>query len=344
MDGRTSVPYLKSHRKRAFTLIETVLVVVIMTILVTVVVTAFGSYLNFYRANRDDTATSRKARDVFNVLEPAILNAGIGVPPTNPGSYFSDDAPVRAWASPIVISSDAANGKDELRVLYAVPTGFKNGGVPVGDFSSDGNDTNLTDVQGVQMKLIGSQSDILPGALNYMPESGYAADRITSYITFPGAYMRPLRITTYNKASKILTLAGKKSNAITRSEDRMPFRRSYVHAYHDVYLVRAAVAYVDSKNVFNFLSLYDLDGNDFSTNIYSGGKLSGFRIEGIRAIRFEKASDNSSVTVRLLAEGDAPNSQSLENTKTLAASWGITLDTSRHYEEFTRTWRTRNIE
>ena len=346
MAGRTSVQTLrrKLRPRRAFTLVEILVVVVIMARLVTVTVTVLGGYMKVYWMNKDQNSASRRAQDVFNILEPAVLYAGLGMPAVNTGNFFNSLAPVASWRSPIVVAScDAAINPDRgnvLKVLYALRSGFKNGDTECKKFCPAPIGTTAV------LPLIGSQADFFPGAPYHMPESGYAAaaNDMRSYVTFSGAYMHPLRITGYTvtAAAKSLTLINDWRSALS-DDVTLPFTKNTIHPYHDMYVVLAGVAFVDSKSVFNFLHIRQSDFGLPSSG-FNADALSGFRIEGIRAVRFEKDADNKYLTVRVLAEGDGTASDSANNTASLAASWGLTLERNKYYEEFVRTWRTRNIQ
>lgn len=348
MDGRTSVlsQIRRNSSKRAFTLIEILVVVVIMASLVGVVGSILTGYMDFYWATKDQSAASRKAQDVFNALDPVILNAGLGIPETTPGDYFYGSAPVKSWASPLFVTScdvviNPGTG-NVLKALYSVRSGFKNGSNDMTAFSSENGGSALVDVSPpVTTPLIGSQADKVKGTPGHLPyDTGFGNDYMTSYVTFPGAYMHPLKIVRFGGVAGNIILIGKRATNI--SADLLPFHKNHVHPYHDMYLVRAAVAFVDANSTFNVLNLTN---KDFADTGFDAAALSGIRIGGIKAVRFERAPDNSSITVRVLAEGDVVNSQRIDTTGAVAAKWtDITLDKSRHYEEFTKTWRTRNIK
>ena len=343
MDGRTSESFRRDASKRGFTLIEILVVVVIMGALVGVVGSIFVGYMDFYWATKDQSAASRKAQDVFNALEPIVLNAGLGMPGTNPGAAFDSSAPpVVGWTSPLIVAANTLHGGtgNILKVLYSVRSGFKNGPSEVVAFAAR-EDAPTSDVVSGDVTLIGSQADRLPGAPDHMPVSGFSGNNMASYVTFPGAYMRPLRITAYNAAGSRLSLSGRRPAYDASADAALPFAKNLIHPFHDMYLVRAAVAYVDGNSVFR---LVNLTTADFGAAGFNPDNLSGFRINGIKALRFTK-NGNTSITVSVLAEGDVVDSQRVDDTTTLVARWlGVTFERSKHYEEFTKTWRTRNIE
>jgi hypothetical protein len=147
-----------------------------------------------------------------------------------------------------------------------------------------------------------------------------------------------------------MVLAGKKPRIASDDIDILP--RNVIRAYHDMYMVRAGIAYVDDESTFCF--------EDITVTDNSGGTLPkarntrGYRVEGIKAIKFDlstAANGNiTGVTVYVLAEGD--NAVTGRDTSSEAARavrnntrWtGVNFEPEVYYEEFQMQWRTRNIE
>jgi len=147
---------------------------------------------------------------------------------------------------------------------------------------------------------------------------------------------------------------GRASQAIPDVEDPIP--RNMIRPYHDMYLVRAGVAFVDNNSTF-YLA-------DITNNVNPGNNPDGFRVEGIKAIHFEPASRDvelsdgttrkhiTGMRVYVIAEGDNFITGRNVGTESSASQafrseprWdGLTFDDEMYYEEFQMQWRTRNVE
>ncbi|MDR3280565.1 MAG: hypothetical protein LBT23_08630, partial [Synergistaceae bacterium] len=127
--------------------------------------------------------------------------------------------------------------------------------------------------------------------------------------------------------------------------------RNVIRALHDMYYVRAGVAYVDSGSTFVFA---DITSADMPLSALSLAKnvSRAYRVEGITAIHFEEDDDGRGVTVWLIAEGDNSitgrdienaESQKFRGNPRWSALTGL-WDSEKYYEEFSMRWRTRNVE
>jgi prepilin-type N-terminal cleavage/methylation domain-containing protein len=344
--GRISENYRKPRFRSGFTLIEVLLVVLIMGIVLGMTASLLGGFYNMFETTEDQSVAKMRAQDVFNMLNVPIQNAGIGVPSSDLNLYFDitgGTAPeVAAWTAPLTIakgtsgSFDAVEG-DRMRVIYALPTGLKTvQGTNVPAFSAIGARTDAAVDGNIQF------IDSLP--------SGITADsgNLSSFITFPGMDMHPFYVKSKNSATEIVASSKKPWNTV--SPDLIG--SNVVRAYHDLYAIRAAVAYVDADNNFCLIEL----GADPSVSspaypAASSSNFNGFRVEGIAGIYFEQDTAGRYVTVRVLAEGDVMNSQRDDNTEkrqALATWWngktGITFNPGVLYEELSMTYRTRNLQ
>jgi hypothetical protein len=318
------------------------IVILIIGILVGVTGSLLLGFTSNFEAADDYTIARRRARDVFNILRVPVQNAGIGLPavfnPNAPGGYYFNVAggPAAAsavgdWNTPVSVSGNS----DVLRIVYSVPSGWKSdiaGGV-FEKFSS---------AQGVN-------SDGPAGglALRRTPKASVTLGEIIStFVTFPGIHMHPMLVTAAGTGS--VTLAGKLPFEAVASEDVVP--RNVVYPFHEMFLVRAGMAYVTDDSFFVFADNVLAMSAVPSPPAKPPAGSAWFRVEGIKALRFEY-DDNRALTVRVLAEGDAADSTRRVTARRadLENRWrgwitGITFDPAVYYEEFPMTWRTRNVE
>jgi hypothetical protein len=191
---------------------------------------------------------------------------------------------------------------------------------------------------------------------------------VHSYITFPGISMHPEIVTGYGVDHEHLAVSGQKTHpdAIV-SEDVLT--RNVIRVHHDMFLVKAGLAYVDDSGTF---CLYDINDDMFEPDgtlptasaADAGGKLV-YRVEGIKAVRFVQETDAdgrvTGVNIYVLAEGD--NAVTGRTDTSVAVNevgdrefppgsplagqkiWSdITWNNEMYYEDFEMRWRTRNIE
>jgi hypothetical protein len=139
---------------------------------------------------------------------------------------------------------------------------------------------------------------------------------------------------------------GRTPHDFIASEDVLP--RNVIRSFHDMYYVRAGLAYVDGNSTFLF---YDITNDDISsgTLLSAAAASRSYRVEGIAAVSFE--TDANGVTVWVIAEGDnaVTGRQNIAGAPSQAfrdeARWGdVVFDPERYYEEFSMRWRSRNVE
>jgi hypothetical protein len=156
-----------------------------------------------------------------------------------------------------------------------------------------------------------------------------------------------------------LQVYGKMPYTTDADTDVLP--RNVIRPYHDMFLVKAAMAYVDDDGTFCMYDInYDNDIFNRGASLPTANKTDGdnkpvYRVEGIKAVRFlpELGTDNrvTGVNVRVLAEGDNAVTGRRTDTQAVrdlrnrwpdisARDW----DDDMYYEDFEMRWRTRNVE
>jgi prepilin-type N-terminal cleavage/methylation domain-containing protein len=369
-------------RRLGFSLIEILVVVLIMGVLIGVAGSLMGGFVANFEMTDDQSLARRRAQDVFNILQTPILNAGLGIPPNHFEYYFAPvsdvgGAPIRTWDGPIqVIPHDktsaarfnaAENRGDALRVVYSVYSGVKNV-----------NSDDIANFSG-EPKQIATPAELplsgpAPVGGDGIQFAVAGTESVRSYVTFPGIAMHPEMVRNYAGGDTArLTVSGRTPFTVGASGDVLP--RNAIRPYHDMLLVRAALAYVDDSGTF---CLYDINDDTFNpgpgvslptaASADIAGKLV-YRVEGIKAVRFVPETNAggqvTSVNVYVLVEGDnavtgrtstSPAVQVVRNRKFPAGSplaggriWpdgqdGIKWDDDMYYEDFEMRWRTRNIE
>jgi prepilin-type N-terminal cleavage/methylation domain-containing protein len=376
----------KGAGRKGFSLTEMLVVVLIMGVLVGVVGSLMGGFVTNFEMTDDQSLARRRAQDVFNILQTPILNAGLGIPSVSFDYYFGPldsgvgGAPIKTWAGPIEVISHnnitsstrfkaTENRGDALRIVYSVYSGVKN-------VSSE----DIVAFSGKPEDAITPQTLDLSGNA---PVGGdgiqYAGNNfVHSYVTFPGISMHPEIVTGHDGDTTKLNVSGKRPHAIS-DDDVLP--RNVIRAYHDMLLVKAALAYVDDNGTF---CLYDINDDTFdpgpgvslrtaaSADADIAGKLV-YRVEGIKAVRFvpeTSAADGrvTGVNVYVLAEGDnavtgrTSTSHAVQEVRNRVFPLGSPLAGAQiwpnsefdpnkinwndeiYYEDFEMRWRTRNIE
>ena len=370
------------HRlcNRGFSLVEVLVVVLIMGIVVGVIGSLMGGFIRSFEITDDQSIARRRAADVFNILQNPMLYAGMGIPADSFAYYFEPingvgGAPIENWGGgPISIVSEDLSPVQSgpvMRVVYTVPAGIKSIDDDVTEFSSESAVEKTPDVEKNETPLDpGNGFVTTPKLLNLVGSSiqgkiSVSDYDVRSYVTFPGIRMHPSviqafseTVTTPEKPVEVeIHLVGKVSRQKDSNEetgDVFADGRNVIRQYHDMYLVRASVAFVDSEDsTFYFADVTNNDVVDFR----SVGDLDGFRVEGIKAVHFEPMWRPSSlgdyvigVTVYVIAEGDNAitgrgSGASPSQTFRTEARWnGLTFEDEVYYEEFQMQWRTRNIE
>jgi hypothetical protein len=340
--------------------VEILIVVLIMGVVLGMTGALLGGFFDMFESSEDQNIARMRAQDVFNILSAPLQHAGVGVPSADVGTFFDLGAPnfKLDWTSPLSIGKGAAwdvLSGDRMRIVYALPTGFKTGGSENQFFST--YSTNAT--QGGPPVTSSGANDIsfdraidtaIPSGSDALNPYGIYAgsDSMLSYFTFPGMYMMPFYL---NSAS-----GGARFNATSCvpyvSEYQDIMGGNVVRAYHDLYSLHAAVAYVDGGGNFYLMDVNNTDPTAPPSPTYpttSDDSYSGLRVEGIAAIHFEQDSKKRFVIVSVLAEGDTRNNTRDESGvwEKLRARWldiaGINLVPGVYYEELSMTYRTRNL-
>jgi prepilin-type N-terminal cleavage/methylation domain-containing protein len=353
--GRTSAISRCKNRSRGFSLIEIIVVILIIGILIGVTGTLFSGMVAHFEGADDHTIARRRAQDVFNVMKVPVLNAGLGVPSDNLDWYFElggAKAPVWDWNGPVsVVSNDSyanVGAGNVLRVVYALESGARSGNDEVTDFSTKlpaGSSAYVRNYVGgggsVKMKLAAGQAPVI-GGMGLLPGGGAGVSLdMRSFITFPGLHKNPVRAVAYDAGTRELSLEGK--TPYSASDDIL--WRNVIHPNSDMRLVRAGVAYVDDESRF---CLADLAMDDYPLNGLPRGRslVNGFVVEGIKAVNFEVSSGRRTVTITVLAEGDnfVSGRRAGASMNGLKNRWPlVNFEDERYYEDFSMTWRTRNL-
>lgn len=344
--------------RKGFSLVEILIVILIMGVLVGVVGSLMSGYVNFYEMTDNQSIAARRAQDVFNALEFPIQNAGVGIPAKHMDSYFtvnSGRAPVAPWGTPLsVLSNDAGSGYgNALRIVYSIPAGAKNGPLSNLEFSGSAGDWAPADTKDYESRLdlanpVSFNISEVGGILRSRRDPSAVIDT-RSFITFPGAHMHPVMVLD-SSTERSLDIRGKRPFEVEASSDVLA--RNVIRAFHDVYAVRAAVAYVDRDSVFHLLDVGTEDSSSgsgrFPVVAPGNAAWSGFRVEGIKAVRFEQGPERRFIRVHILAEGDVSeytSDTSASVPSQLRYRWpDVAFDDHVHYEDFSMTWRTRNLQ
>jgi prepilin-type N-terminal cleavage/methylation domain-containing protein len=346
VDGKTPANF-RVLRRSGFTLIEVLIVVIIMAILVGVTSSIIAGFSRMFEATTDHVTAKRRANDVFSILGGPVLNAGVGMPGSGLGPYFSG-SPLSDWDRPVeVISGDKDNSPFEgnaLKIVYAFPTGIKNGGREIDDFmpSDAGYASNI------QLTAAGKFSDGDPMGIIAGKED------TRSFIVFPGMNMYPVFVSDITGAAKNgLLLRGRTPPPPAEGEKNV--FSNVISPYHDIYTVRAGVAFVLKKGGSSNFYLLDICDTDMFTEKnpehINMNERSGFRVEGVRGVSFDIGPGYKSLTVWVLTEGEIADSGRDPNSVTARAvrdRWKPLLGENAlnpqvYYEDFTMTWRMRNV-
>lgn len=378
MAGRT----LALSRKRGFSLVEMLIVIVLMTIVMVIASTLMSSVVQMHQASTDLTGGARRSQEVFDLLKTPIQNAGLGVRDTDFDYYFgtlkpgvNNDAFIRDWPSALFVRPNPLNTTgdsrgDVLRVAYSVPTRAKYVGDAVDSFS----ETKPEGISAtVQMSFVAQGDDIplldadSPLGLGRWTNTSPTSSRW--FITFPGRGMHPLAVRgpgTLSMGPNYSTceftvegVAAKPASGDDTLSSALP--GGVIPPYAELCLFRASIAFVDDESTF---WLIDVEGSDYPNSWTIPTDLesrSAFRIEGIKSVRFFPAPDRRSVTVWLLAESDRGDPQRgglgavaaiKDRTFNVPGPTGYTtekiwedveFEPGIYYEDFFMTWRTRDL-
>lgn len=340
------------RKAKGFSLIELVIAVAVMVIVAGVAGSLMSGYLSLYTTADDQASTRRRAQDVFDMLRVPLQMAGIGLPPSDLNHYFAVGGmpPVAQWGAPIEVvpnntHTDCGNA---LRVVYALPSEIKNGPAELDTFSSKAG--NAATIYSASLNL-STSLDILTSMPNRVVLDH---DDTRAFITFPGSQMTPLEVTA--ATPKTLNLQGRPPLAAHIPSNDI-FVSNTIAPFHDVFFVRAIVAYVgarpDGTKEFCLFETNTDDPSSTSPAFPVGANAAdwvGFRIEGIHAVHFEQDPARRFVTVNLLVEGDTMDSSRIAGSargevERRWRDWYPTMvfNPDILYEHFSITLRTRNV-
>jgi prepilin-type N-terminal cleavage/methylation domain-containing protein len=350
------IPGRRGRGCSGFSLVEVLLVVLIMGILAGVVGSLMMGFVSNFEITDDQSIARRRAQDVFNILQVPILSAGLGLPtddgtsgsaPVNNGHYFGPvggrSAPISGWYGPVQVIANTFTGRgDALRLIYSIPSGVKH-------VSSEDVTIFSGNPSGEKSAVLNVTSPLAGGYEGLTVAVGGTVNSVHSYITFPGTRMHPVLVTGTGSGTINVTGMTPRTEAIP-SEDVMG--KGAIRPFHDIYFVRAGVAYVDDESRFCFADITDTDISGGTLPKVSALQRAAYRVEGITAMRVvTEVADNavSSVTVFVVAEGDSnitgrKNSSSSPSQEFRAKYPGTVFEPEMYYEEFQMRWRTRNIE
>jgi hypothetical protein len=256
--------------------------------------------------------------------------------------------------SPDVLSS--ADDGWALRLLYSISTGVKNGDTEVTNFSSaSGVNSLISSAVPITLTDVPPMRPDHVNGIEAGDTSTAAPLPLYSLVTFPGIHMHPLFVTNINSGvtPPTISLIGRTPHIAIASNDVID--RNMIRAYHDMYSVKAGVAYVDGNSTFIFADASEEDVSDpsFAPSPFpaaSAAPNGGYRVEGIKAIYFEQDTASHLVTVYVIAEGDnamtgRDNAGSASQSFRTESRWrNVSFESDIYYEEFVMTWRTRNVE
>jgi hypothetical protein len=340
-------------------LVEILVVVLIMGMVLGVTGSLMSGFFSLFENADDQTIASMRAQDVFKVLSTPIQSSGIGIPKNELASsndfdvYFEiggKKAPIADWNyGPVSIADGAswhAARGDKMRVVYSIPSGAK--------YKSDVKNETFKGTGSVPSGPVTATLEFLGATLHSnaaLPDAIIpGVGDVRSFVTFPGISRAPLLVD--NIRPDQLEVQGKRPPEDTSLD--FAEGRNVILPYHDLYLVRAAVAYV-RNGTFCLVDVNDIDPSTAGYPPASDDRFSGFRVEGISAVLFEQDPNWRFLTVHIVAEGDAANSSRREEAnidRIMQALRAVSpdiddnlhLDPSMHYEYFTRTYRTRNLQ
>lgn len=343
MQGRRP---LINMNKKGFSLIEIIIVITIMAIVIGIVGSLLAGYTRMFNETDDQAVARQRAQDVFNAIEVSVVNCALGIP-TDSMNYFdlgADPAPISAWARPLEIKNTTAYGLADLltgnvlRVVYSIPAHVKNNTDRVTVFAPPAAGTPTT----VLTLTSPLSTDLVPAASSPPNDT-------RRFITFPNAYTSPLKVTSIAVGGNTVNVTGRPQPAVDPAINPglAQLVRGEIAPYQDVQLVRAIAAYVDDNSVFHAAEVNNTDVS--SVNPTATHNPAGMRVEGIKAIWFERTADHRLLTVRVLAEGDIVDQTRRDNTLTrneLKARWAsvptAAWDDRIFYADFEVTWRIRN--
>lgn len=374
-----------SSRKRAFTLVELVITLTITLIMVAVAGSLLSGLVSMHQLTAEQSATKRRTQDLFNMIGPAMRNAGLGIPTPksaaershyfdNAGAMQWSNAYLASWNGPIDVIGKASRGAHEsdgdiLRIMYSLPTGIKF----TGGSSPDPSETSsLRPSAGAPMTLgfISEQLDAFVRTTDPSSPFGVRVDTSPaphdsrSLVTFPGAHTYPLFVASATRSSGsddgkgVMVLRGT-SPYTGAADDALTevLPRGIIYPYAELCLFRASVAYV-ADGTFYMLDIESAEDPFKDGALPDPDTMKGFRLDGVKAVRFFPSSDGREVTAWVLFEGDIDDASRVERSQPIASLkdrtidvegvatklWeSVAFDDGRYYEDTFMTWRVRNV-
>lgn len=354
--------------RSGFTLVELLISLTIMLIMVGVAGSILSSVIQLHQTTDELSYAERRANDAFNIIGSAINGVGIGVPPKDLNRFLPDiPAFSSGWDTPIAVDSSPLSVKygDRLRVVWGMPTGLRYiGSSPVTAFAdthaeyAEGHETIL--LSGTNMSPFTSANG--PMRINTGGQQDDKKD-YRSYVTFPGVGNAPLFISnadTHPDGTVELTLNGRAPAA--RSDDMLSrsISRGVIDSCSPLYALRATEFFVADDAVLYAVDLPSDGVSPVNTATASYRDIPGFRLEGIKAVRFFVSPSNRTFTACVLVEGDISDenrhvdSNSIDDVRSRIAIVGddeielwkdVEFNTNGvWYQDFSRTWRTRSVQ
>ena len=206
--------------RRGFTLVELLAALLISGVAAGAVVSILFSCLKSLELHGDLAQATQRAELALAMIQPFVLNAGLGLPDSRPGDSMKANngvpaAPVRSFTRPVQLAENnvqvsEADAAPSLWTVYSVPSG-------IGSI----RDVRLTRSKESEIPLGGGASDA-----DFLVAGTHS---MKSWVTFPLAGA-PLRVVRRNDDSLIV----------------MPQADCTVAAFDELYYIRAGKIFVDN--------------------------------------------------------------------------------------------------
>ncbi|NCC61725.1 MAG: prepilin-type N-terminal cleavage/methylation domain-containing protein [Verrucomicrobiae bacterium] len=206
--------------RRGFTLAEILAALLISGVAAGAVVSILFSCLKSLELHLDLSQATQRAEIALALIQPFVLNAGLGIPDSRPGDSMKANngvpaAPVRSFSHPVQLAENSvqvseANAAPSLWTVYSVPSG--RGAI---------GDVRLTRSKESEIPVAGGvlDADFIVAGTHSMK----------SWVTFPLAGF-PLRVVRRNDDSLIV----------------MPQSDCTISAFDELYYIRAGKIFVDN--------------------------------------------------------------------------------------------------
>lgn len=293
--------------RKAFTLVEVLLVLIIGAIVAGSAVSLLYTYLKNYEHSTEYTEALQRGQMALTVLRPAVLNAGFGIP-GDPEDFLSlKNSLGLDVASPLDVRDYMGMKNSDLRLLYALPSSI-GVGAAVDDISSS-----------FTMRIF--PRDIKAAELKSAIKSAYGYDEYR-WLIFPSAGV-PLRTSSVpNGVSLSFSGAPEGIRGSVSPGDRLFFLR----------YLRACIGKQSGQSI---PSLYVTDN----------GYPAQPQVLGIRRIFFDYSDDTKVLKTWILSQGDTRFPEPLDQKIEWPSQSGyeLTSDDRRYYLAVsTADWRIRN--